>query len=75
MEVGEIWESFYKAFYQINPMNVTYGKLKDLGMEIQTIVKTDSKGRIVIPVNIRNKNTTKKYFLCTFEDMIILRGV
>ena len=56
-------------------MNVTYGKLKDLGMEIQTIVKTDSKGIIVIPVNIRNKNTTKKYFLCTFEDMIILRGV
>ena len=56
-------------------MNVTYGKLKDLGMEIQAVVKTDSKGRIVIPINVRKNNKQKKYFLCTFEDMIILREV
>lgn len=66
---------FYKAFYQIIPMNDTYGKLKDLGMKIQDVSKIDSKGRVVIPFDIRNKNKVEKYFICTFEDMIILRGV
>lgn len=54
-------------------MNDTYGKLKDLGMETQSVARLDAKGRIVIPILVRKKNTTGKYILSTFEDMIILR--
>ena len=56
-------------------MNVTYGKLKALGMEIISVSKVDEKGRVVIPGSIRKKNNVKKYFVCTYKDMIILRGV
>lgn len=56
-------------------MNDTYGKLKDLGMELESIAKPDSKGRIVIPIEIRKRLRAEKYYLNTFEDMIILKGV
>lgn len=67
--------SVYKSSCQIIPMNVTYGKLKKLGMQHESIAKLDDKGRIVIPTKVRKNNASGRYFLCTFKDMIILREV
>lgn len=56
-------------------MQTTIGNLKDLGFKLLKISNIDTKGRITIPPELRKSKNAKKFYLLTYDDLIVLKGV